>query len=333
MAEELSALLIAQKLVAKNVELTKSIPQYDGQTDVDEFNIQLAQFVELTKTDLKTLISMLLLRLRGQALTFIKQIEKTVGEDNNLPINTIEKLLTAFKDRFVETSSTNKLKHGTVCFNHTQNIQEYLHNVRISVEAKYGKGSGDLYEKIILNAFLQGLPPKLYRMVISKNIQTLDLAVQEVGRMIEIDLIVANHSKTKINSISESKTSLTSKGDQEHPNFFSRDKSPIPQRTRTQETARQKTVRIQPIKPNIYKSNPVIRFYNCNRVGHIAKECRFRNRMATSFNDETTRNTRYYGTDLFGRTNFPSRGAASKICSPEQIISVISCISGGFIIK
>jgi hypothetical protein len=197
MAEELSALLIAQKLVAKNVELTKAIPQYDGQTDIDEFNIQLAQFVELTRTDLKSLISMLLLRLKGQALTFVKQIEQSVGENNNLPINTIEKLLTAFKDRFVETSSTNKLKHGMVCFDHTQNVQEYLNNIRISVEAKYGKGSGELYEKIILNAFLQGLPPKLYRMVISKNIQTLDLAVQEVGRMIEIDTIVANHSKTK----------------------------------------------------------------------------------------------------------------------------------------
>ena len=48
MAEELSALLLAQKLAAKDVEITKSIPQYDGQTDVEEFNIQLAQFVELT---------------------------------------------------------------------------------------------------------------------------------------------------------------------------------------------------------------------------------------------------------------------------------------------
>jgi hypothetical protein len=95
-------------------------------------------------------------------------------------------LLTAFKDRFIETSSTNKLKHGTVCFDHTQNVREYLHNIRISVEAKFGKDSGELYEKIILHAFLQGLPPKLYRMVIFKNIQTLDLAVQEVGRMVEI---------------------------------------------------------------------------------------------------------------------------------------------------
>jgi hypothetical protein len=49
MSEELSKLLIAQKLVAKNVEITKSIPQYDGKTDVDEFNIQLAQFVEFKK--------------------------------------------------------------------------------------------------------------------------------------------------------------------------------------------------------------------------------------------------------------------------------------------
>ena len=49
MSEELSELLMAQKLVAKNVEIAKSIPQYDGQANIDEFNIQLAQFVELTK--------------------------------------------------------------------------------------------------------------------------------------------------------------------------------------------------------------------------------------------------------------------------------------------
>jgi hypothetical protein len=42
MSEELSELFTAQKLVAKNVEITKSIAQYDGQSDVDELNIQLA---------------------------------------------------------------------------------------------------------------------------------------------------------------------------------------------------------------------------------------------------------------------------------------------------
>ena len=148
MSEELSELLMAQKLVAKNVEIAKSIPQYDGQTDIDEFNIQLAQFEEWTKTELETLVVMLLLRLRGQALTFLKQIENTIGDDDSLPINTLEKLLTEFKVRFIETSSTNKLKHGMVSFDHTRNIREYLHNIRISVEAKFGKGSGDLYEKI-----------------------------------------------------------------------------------------------------------------------------------------------------------------------------------------
>jgi hypothetical protein len=82
---------------------------------------------------------MLLLRLREQALTFLKQIENTVGDDDSWPINTIEKLLTAFKDRFIETSSTNKLKHGTVCLDHTQNVRENLHNIRISIKAKLEK--------------------------------------------------------------------------------------------------------------------------------------------------------------------------------------------------
>jgi hypothetical protein len=108
-------------------------------------------------------------------------------------------------------------------------------------------------------------------MVISKNIQTLDLAVQEVGRLIEVDTMVANHSKTKINSLGESNASLTFKGDQASPNFFSRDNSPVPQRNRTQEPARQKTVRFQPVKQISYENNPtIIRCYIFNRVGHIA---------------------------------------------------------------
>jgi hypothetical protein len=37
------------------------------------------------------------MRLKGQALTFLKQIENTIGEDNNLPINSIEKFLKAFR--------------------------------------------------------------------------------------------------------------------------------------------------------------------------------------------------------------------------------------------
>ena len=139
-------------------------------------------------------------------------------------------MLTAFKDRFIETSSINKLKHGMVCFDHSQNIREYLDNISISVEAKYGSDSGQLYEKVILNTFLQGLPPKLYRVVISKNIQTLDLAVQEVERLIEVDMMVANHSKAKINSLGDSNANLIFKGDQASPNFFSRDNSPVPKK-------------------------------------------------------------------------------------------------------
>ena len=116
--------------------------------------------------------------------------------------------MNGIKDRFIETSSINKLKHGMVCFDYSKNISEYLDNIRISVEAKYGKGSGQLYEKVILNTFLQKLPPKLNRTVISKNIQTLDLAVQEVDPLIEVDTMVANHSKAKINSLGESNASL-----------------------------------------------------------------------------------------------------------------------------
>jgi hypothetical protein len=68
MSEELSEVLMAQKIVAKNVEIAKFIPQYDGQTDIDEFNIQLAQFVELTKTELETLVGMLKIKRAGLKL-------------------------------------------------------------------------------------------------------------------------------------------------------------------------------------------------------------------------------------------------------------------------
>ena len=98
----------------------------------------------------------------------------------------------AFQKRFIDTSSLNKLKHGIVTFEQTQNVREYLHKIRISTEARYGPGEGELYEKIILNAFKQGLNPKLYRLLISKNIEDLELAVQEVERAFKIDNIAYN---------------------------------------------------------------------------------------------------------------------------------------------
>ena len=293
--EELSDILIVQKLVTKNIEIAKSIPEYNGQSHIDQFNIQLTQFVQLTKTDVGALKDMLLLLLKGQSLTFIKQIEHTIGNNANLPINTVDDLLKAFKERFIETSSINKLKHGVVNFDFSQNIREYLDNIRISVEAKYGSGSGQLYEKVILNTFLQGLPPKLYRVVISKNIQTLDLAVQEVERLIEVDKMVANHSNAKINSLGDSNANPIFKGDQASPNFFSRDNSPVAQRNKTPEPARQKTVRFQPINPTI------IRCYNCNRVGHIARECHY---VTNPIPRNAVGNTQNYGNHLFRRTNF-----------------------------
>ena len=46
--DELNDLLIVQKLVAKNIEIANSIPEYNGQSDIDKFYIQLAQFVQIT---------------------------------------------------------------------------------------------------------------------------------------------------------------------------------------------------------------------------------------------------------------------------------------------
>ena len=53
MAQEQNELLKAREIIATSVEIAKSLPEYEGDTDVDQFNIHLGQFVEMTKIDLK----------------------------------------------------------------------------------------------------------------------------------------------------------------------------------------------------------------------------------------------------------------------------------------
>ena len=59
---------------------------------------------------------MLLLKLKGQALTFKKKNENSVGIEATSTINSVELLQQAFQKRFIDTSSLNKLKHGIVTF-------------------------------------------------------------------------------------------------------------------------------------------------------------------------------------------------------------------------
>ena len=109
MEQEQDEILKAQQIIATSVEIAKSLPEYEGDTDVDQFNIHLGQFVEMTKIDLKVLKSMLLLRLRGKALTFLKQIENTIGTEATSTIKSIELLQQAFQKRFTDTSLFNEL--------------------------------------------------------------------------------------------------------------------------------------------------------------------------------------------------------------------------------
>ena len=101
-------------MIATSVKIAKLFPKYEGDTDVDQFNIHLAQFVAMPKIVLKVLKNMQLLRLKRQALTFLKQIENTIGTEANSTINSIELLEQAFQKRFIDTSSLNKLKHGVI---------------------------------------------------------------------------------------------------------------------------------------------------------------------------------------------------------------------------
>ena len=52
MAHEQDELLKAQKIIATSVKITKSSPEYEGDTDVDQFNIHLGHFIEMAKIDL-----------------------------------------------------------------------------------------------------------------------------------------------------------------------------------------------------------------------------------------------------------------------------------------
>jgi len=43
-----------QQIIATSVEIEKSLPDYEGDTDLDQINIHLGQFVEMTKIDLES---------------------------------------------------------------------------------------------------------------------------------------------------------------------------------------------------------------------------------------------------------------------------------------
>ena len=304
MAQEQDELLKAQQIIATSVEIAKSLPDYEGDTDVDQFNIHLEQFVEMTKIDLNALKNMLLLRLKGQALTFLKQIENTVGTETTSTINSIKLLQQTFQKRFIDTSSLNKLKHGLVTFEQTQNVREYLNKIRIATEARYGPGEGELYEKIILNAFKQGLNPKLYRLLISKKIDDLELAVQEIETAVEIDSIVLQHQKLSINAV-ENKTAIKSRDPS--PRFFSRESSSKPLRNQIRTTTPPRQVRFAPNNQIRAQANTEpLRCYACNRLGHIARNCFANNNYRPNFRGSSNHLSR--GTDYNGYAPRGNRG-------------------------
>ena len=239
---------------------------------------------------------MLLLRLKGQALTFLKQIENTVGTEATSSINSIELLQQAFQKRFIDTSSLHKLKHELVTFEKTQNVREYLNKIRIATEVRYGPGEWELYEKITLNAFKQGLNPKLYRLLISKNIDDLELAVQEIEGVVEIDSIVLQYQKLSMNAV-ESKTAIKSRDSSSR--FFSRESSPKPIRKKIRTTTPQRQVRFAPNNQmRAQTNNEQLRCYICNRIGHIARN-RFTNNNYRPYfrgsSNSLSRGTNYTG--------------------------------------
>ena len=113
MVQEQDELLKVQQIIATSVEIEKSLPDYEGDTDVDQINIHLGQFVEMTKIDLESVKKHANIKT---GIYVLKQIVNTVGTEATLTINPIELLQQAFQKRFIDTSSLNKLKHGIVTF-------------------------------------------------------------------------------------------------------------------------------------------------------------------------------------------------------------------------
>ena len=88
------------------LEIAKSIPEYAGKSDVDEFIERLKIFNELTQPcDFKTKTQCLATRLRGSAWQYFDSFR-----DMETAYDCMDKLVEAFKARFIETSSTEKLK-------------------------------------------------------------------------------------------------------------------------------------------------------------------------------------------------------------------------------
>ena len=52
-----------------------------------------------------------------------------------------------------------------------------------------------------LNTYKQGLNQKLYRLLIAKTIDNLELSVKEVERALEIDSIILQHQKLSLKAV------------------------------------------------------------------------------------------------------------------------------------
>ena len=80
-----------------------------------------------------------------------------------------------FKARFIETSSTEKLKTEVVTFDSSMSIREYADKICRAVCLQLGKtGADETIQKVQLHAFTQGLSKKLIRLLLSRKPDSLE---------------------------------------------------------------------------------------------------------------------------------------------------------------
>ena len=177
------------------LEIAKIIPEYAGNSDVDEFIEKLKIFDELTESfEDKVKEQCVAARLKGSALKHFEAIKEKEPKD-------ISTLIESFKTRFIETSISERLRTEVVTFDTSTSIREYADKICRSVCLQLEKGGNDeTVQKVQLHTFTQGLPKKLLRLILSRKPENLEQAIILVETEVKIDEAMKKFDQMSINN-------------------------------------------------------------------------------------------------------------------------------------